>query len=362
MHARVRNGGSLERQLSFILGDVADGKLYARATVVYMASVCFPDSLMVRVWENLLAMSPGTMVFSLRRFPGCHPGLYRIAFLDIQTSWSRSGGQPLYVYIVVPSMQNVGHLLEVPVIPLTQRLLAQFTNKSSSVASLNDMKAELPKHAAAWDAHHRHGLSLTTSGDPGSEDAGSPLKCFCVDLALGPDFVRQRLEKEPGLRTMTEDEGTTALHCAVEKGVSSEVLGLLLQPPVQVSASDSRGNKPLHLAAHRGIVEIVEELLKAGAEPHAKNGADETPLFWSGTAAVAVALLRSRAETNARDWVGRTPLHAVAMASGEREDVVQVLLTHRANANAVDRMGSTAAAYAFRPAVLDLLKSHDSQT
>ncbi|XP_072543855.1 oxysterol-binding protein-related protein 1-like [Salminus brasiliensis] len=59
---------------------------------------------------------------------------------------------------------------------------------------------------------------------------------------------------------------------AVREGGSSTVAQLLckIRPP-DIHCKDSEGNTPLHIAACRGHKECVDELLKNGASPAAKN-------------------------------------------------------------------------------------------
>jgi len=70
--------------------------------------------------------------------------------------------------------------------------------------------------------------------------------------------------------------------------------------------------KNLHEAAAAGDVKCVEQLLREGANPNARDkkyGA--TPLHWAalwGHADVAEVLLRYRANPNARDKEGKSPL------------------------------------------------------
>lgn len=73
------------------------------------------------------------------------------------------------------------------------------------------------------------------------------------------------------------------------------------------------GSTPLHMAAHRGQLQLVERLLAAGADVHAREGCSgTTALHWAAEAGrpeVIEALLRAGAELEVRDaWHALSPL------------------------------------------------------
>jgi len=75
-------------------------------------------------------------------------------------------------------------------------------------------------------------------------------------------------------------DGSTALHWAVENRLPSVLESLLKKCPDAVSISDKHGNQPLWTAAFnaRGNYEMVECLLRFGADPHHRNKVELTPL------------------------------------------------------------------------------------
>ncbi len=52
----------------------------------------------------------------------------------------------------------------------------------------------------------------------------------------------------------------------------------LLQKGAKVSATDDKGNTPLHLAAMKGFPDVARELLRWGADPHVVNNDGKVPL------------------------------------------------------------------------------------
>jgi ankyrin repeat protein len=77
-----------------------------------------------------------------------------------------------------------------------------------------------------------------------------------------------------------DEDGSTPLHCAVWKG-HADVVELLLKLGADVNAhnnNDHWGTTPLHAAAHGNQKPIAEMLIASGADVHAKNINGRTPL------------------------------------------------------------------------------------
>ena len=127
----------------------------------------------------------------------------------------------------------------------------------------------------------------------------------------------------------------TALHHAA-RGGSPATVRALLQAGIPV---DSRARAvgyhfnsdwtPLHLAAaFNPDPEVAAILLAAGADPHARGDAGQTPLHQAAlnpNPAVAQLLLDAGADVHARRSSGRTPLHEAARSNANPE-VIRTLL------------------------------------
>lgn len=74
--------------------------------------------------------------------------------------------------------------------------------------------------------------------------------------------------------------GNTPLHYAASKG-NIEVVEMILQKGVKVDADGNYGFTPLHVAVGQGHWDIVFKLLGAGADPNAKSEEKSTPLHFA---------------------------------------------------------------------------------
>jgi ankyrin repeat protein len=134
------------------------------------------------------------------------------------------------------------------------------------------------------------------------------------------DAARAMLEKNPALAAAKDANGETALHSAIFGG-SKEMAELLLTNKAEVNAANNRGHTPLHNAAMSPL-----------------TSKEMTEL-----------LIAHKADVNARDRNDETPLHAAA--NNGSVSVVEVLLGEKADANAKDKYGNTPlywAAIAYR--------------
>lgn len=135
--------------------------------------------------------------------------------------------------------------------------------------------------------------------------------------------------------------GNTPLHVAARKGLT-EVVAALLEASAAVDTSDVNDNTPLHFAAWKGHTEVVTALLAAGATVDATNEIGNTPLHYAAlnchTEAVAT-LLAASAAVDAISGSGYTPLHVAAISG--RTGVVAALLGASATVNATNGSGIT---------------------
>jgi len=151
----------------------------------------------------------------------------------------------------------------------------------------------------------------------------------------------------PGTRTPSPEEarGTTRgeacarLFEAAEQGDADTVERILAGRPSLADAINDQGTSSLHVAAERGHARVVDVLLDAGLDPNLRDRQGRTPLHRADSSAAACPaterLLARGAEVNARDDRGWTPLHAAWNAPAK----VQALLRAGADRDATNREG-----------------------
>ncbi len=139
----------------------------------------------------------------------------------------------------------------------------------------------------------------------------------------------------------------------VESGNLVEIKALLKDYPDLISSKDDSGARPLHWAAITSHKDAAELLLANKANVNAKDNAGKTPLYvaasqgyggfvgaFEGREDVAELLITSGADVNAKDDAGETPLSAAA-DSGFKY-VAELLLANKADVNAKTAKGETA--------------------
>ncbi|GIY72668.1 transient receptor potential cation channel subfamily A member 1 homolog [Caerostris darwini] len=158
--------------------------------------------------------------------------------------------------------------------------------------------------------------------------------------------------------------GNTALHLAVSKG-HLEIVEILLKKGADVKTTFDNSSHPLHLAAISGNVDIVKCLLKHGAAVNCVNNFGETPLHKAAAynaSDVIDFLLKNGANLESHDNSHFTPL-LIAVAEGH-VDAIKTLLKYKAKINVLDNMDRSVIFWAsqenHKKSLLTLLKQEYS--
>jgi ankyrin repeat protein len=139
---------------------------------------------------------------------------------------------------------------------------------------------------------------------------GAVLNLF-ESCALGrPDRVAQILAEDIGAARSHGPDGHTPLGLACFFG-HRDIVRLLIEKGADVNAASKNAQRvaPLHAATARQDAEIVEALLRAGADPNRHQEAGITPLHEAAAAgeeAIARLLVAHGAQRDARAEDGRT--------------------------------------------------------
>jgi ankyrin repeat protein len=153
---------------------------------------------------------------------------------------------------------------------------------------------------------------------------------------------------DPALATATFQQG------AARQGSSSPASNFL----VQIGHYINSGDTALHIAAAAYRLEMVGELIKAGAQVRSKNRLGTEPLHlaavggpnsprWNPPAqsATIACLVKAGADPNAKNKNGTTPLHRAIRT--RCADAVRTLLEYGADPSIRTKNGSTAKDLAF---------------
>ena len=236
----------------------------------------------------------------------------------------------------------------------------------------------------------KHGADLNVSSR--GRDSDLPL---LVAAGNNNSEVAELLLRRGANIDVTDSDGNTALHRAIKSGFrssrysqevaasnnSKSVINVLLEKKANVNIANGSGQTPLSAACHAQNVEIVDMLLKRGADPNLRAFCDvssehEFPLLVAANndeSKVVELLLKHGANINVTDKKGNTALHHAIkhqspqyphslLASSDVKSVIDVLLENKADVNFLNHYGETplcgAASRGFVDVVRKMLQVH----
>jgi ankyrin repeat protein len=228
-----------------------------------------------------------------------------------------------------------------------EKVKALLKTNPDLVFSTNNL-GSTPLHALVYQGIHTDSLNAKAP-----EDRKAMVELLLADKA--------NLEAKDHL-------GMTPLHWAVAQG-QLDMAELLLAHGADVNPKDNAGLTPLHTAAGTGLNEMVKLLLGHGAKINAKDNNSMTPLanLVIGSCAVNKVkpveammelLLAHGADINVRDeresGVGLTLLHQAVLL--DNREMAALLLKGKADVNATNSYGETPLYAAVDNARMEMVK------
>lgn len=251
---------------------------------------------------------------------------------------NRTGGTPLSAAIVFGHWECFRLLLD-----------------RGAAIDYRDLEKKTPLHIAAeFDRTGMIEQLLERGADPAAVDARGETPRQ-VAVRLKKTKAAEVLALADADRSAIDEKGRTALHRAVEQRRVSFVRRLLAAK-ASPDARDKEGSAPLHYAARLDVygdpgpvIEIINLLIDAGASIDSRDYVSKgfmpvghrTPLHYAAMgnrAAIAKVLLDRGANIHATDHDDQTPLHYAADAFGDLS-TAQLLLDRGADPKRRDEYG-----------------------
>jgi len=144
---------------------------------------------------------------------------------------------------------------------------------------------------------------------------------------------------------LRDSDNYTPLHMAALSNKTTDVMiaQLLLNFEADIDSATSDQTTALQLAARKGNFELVSMLMQNGADVRHCNAKKQTTLHFAaigGGVACIKLLLRHRLNVNAKDVLGRTPLHEVSTREA-KTSVLALLIHHGAQVDSKDKRRET---------------------
>ena len=201
-------------------------------------------------------------------------------------------------------------------------LLASILLQSGADVNIRSKFGEAAIHVAAKNNHHgiliillEHKADLNVL----TEDGDSALHKAAQHGSRDATYVLLTRGANPNIRNPRN--GRTPLHDAARNN-HADVAGLLLDKGGLIEAKDSDGCTPLIVGAQSGAEQMVKLLLDQKADPNESDQSRRTALIWAATKGdwpeVMELLLRSGANPLLKDDTGNTALSRAKLLGHEK--------------------------------------------
>lgn len=148
--------------------------------------------------------------------------------------------------------------------------------------------------------------------------------------------------------TGEDERGATRLMQAIEKNEQFKDTARLIKRSRDINQRDKQGRTALFYAArHAQNLDLLDRLIHSGADVQAQDGDGQTALMraarYNGFTPMTAELLKHGASADTADKQGNTAL--ILSARYNTADVIKTLLRYRADPDAKNAEGKTAADY-----------------
>ncbi len=200
-----------------------------------------------------------------------------------------------------------------------------------SSALMNGLRRVVPGSSENSFLYHRitgseYGLQMPPTGPLGSDQVNT-IKAWIDQGAEWPEALSNEADLPP-----TNSKALSLVE-ALRNGDRQTFMKSVADDPKLLNARGPEGSTPFMYAVLYTDAATLEQLLKKGANPNARNDVNATALMWAATDLEKTRVLVTHgADVNARSDNSRTPL-MIAAGRPAGASIVKLLLDHGADPN-----------------------------
>ncbi|XP_068428911.1 ankyrin repeat domain-containing protein 50 [Clinocottus analis] len=223
------------------------------------------------------------------------------------------------------------------------RAVCAALTEQGSMARVGEMDIEgrTPLILAAQEGHWSTVRQLLDRRSPIDHRAYDGHSALSAALLEGHVEVAELLMRRGADTDVRDAEGRPLLYLLVLEDRLEKANLLIEKGGVPLESRDSEGRTALHVASWQGCVEMVDLLLKHGANPNAQDTEGRPPIHsvaWTGHAEVGHRLLKTSGVVIDLPCHQRATALSIAAQEGHA-NIVAMLLERGANPNHMDKYG-----------------------